>query len=399
MVLTLLTNQSIGGVNFTQSFYLNTELQLTNLFSLALEKESSINNRRRRDIFNTTTRIACGIVQDLTTADPNLRLVFYISREVNNNPLVVLTANTSLTTYRQLEDSDYEDLLGYEFLSISIYQGPAPQVATLALLVGCILGCCILILVVFLITLSLYHCLHSNYIHVDRWSPEKSLDVSFINQGVYTSSSTKLLLEEGVSDTDRFSEGTQTLARDFLDMTDQFAGDRTDYTFTLRTEPNLFSPAQSDGARPLKREDLDQSDTPQFSQSLAGMRSVIEEEKRLTSLAESSLLEVMSSNRMHMDSMLEENARREMASVVYERSKKEMGVSIGAHTTSLRSSEDSSRSQSRPKSGRGSKVAPSNEAPNLSFSNKSTPPAKILDWVPVSPERLSNQHSSLALEA
>ena len=392
LVLNLLTNQSQGAVNLSQSLILKTELQLINLFSLALEKESSVNSRRRRNTFNTTTRLACDIVQDLTTADPtNLRLIFYISREVNNIPLIILTANTSLAVYRQLEDSDYKALLGYEFVSISIYQGPVSLFSTVALLVGCILGCCILILVVFLITLSLYHCLHSNYIRVDKWSPDKSLDVSFSNQGAYTSSTSKLLSGEGVSVTDRFSEGTQTLAQDFLNGTNQFDGDKADYSFTLRTEPELFSPVHSEEIRPLKG-DLDQSDAPpQYSQSLAGLKSVIEEERRLAVLAEASLLEVMSSNRMHMDSMLEESARRERASAVYDKSKKEMGVSTGAATpfNSLRSSEESSRSQSRPKSGYGSKVAPSDEAPNLSFSSKSTPATKILDWVPVSPEKLS----------
>ncbi|KAI6651768.1 Proline-rich extensin-like protein EPR1 [Oopsacas minuta] len=381
-LLLLTLNANISNANLSEEFYVTTELQLINLYTLGIDAD---NSRRKRHVFNTTSRISCGIIQHLTVINHNqLKIVFFMSKEEDNSPLTFLTANTSLTTFKQLQNSDYEAILGYEFVSIAIYLGPVPSTSSVALVVGSILGCCILILIVFMIILCLYHCLHSNYIRVDRWSTKKS--ISYSNQDVYTNSVIKE--EDELLFTDKFSEGTQTLARDFLFEIDELTKDRADYAFTLRTEPNLFSHFKTEETLTLMRGDLLQSadESDKNSQSLQGLRSVIEEERKLAKQAEDSLLQVMATNRKHMSNILEENGRsdrtaEERASAAYERSKKELGIATGVVTpsNSFESSQNSSRAHSRPKSGRSSKVVPSSDPPNMTISADTLTP-KILDW-------------------
>ena len=385
-LLQLTLNVTETKVNISREFYVRLELILTNLYSLALEiAERNVSSRRKRDVFNTTSQIACGIIESLTSADSHLLIiVFYISREENGLPLTVVTADTSIYIFDILEPGNFTSTLGYEFLSISIYRGLFVDPHRLAIIVGTILGCCSVVLLSLLVVLCLYHCLHSNYIRADKWSP--AMSITYSNKGVYTGSSTKLLdQDEFEMDFARtnFSEGTQTLARDFLSGTTEFTSDSADYAFTLRTEPNLLSPFQVEETLPPIAESTIRSadelgtdkypppSDPATAPTLMQLRSEIEEERRRAKRAEESLLEIMTANRKHLANSSGDRAlfsdtseaRRaeERANAAYEKSKKELSFTTGTHI---------------PWYGRGSKVAPSNEP-----SSVLTPQPKVLDWV------------------
>ena len=385
-LLQLTLNVTETKVNISREFYVSLELNLTNLYSLALEiAERNVSSRRKRDVFNTTSQIACGIIESLTSADSHLLIiVFYISREENGLPLTVITADTSIYIFDILEPGNFTSTLGYEFLSISIYRGLFVDPHRLAIIVGTILGCCSVVLLSLLVVLCLYHCLHSNYIRADKWSP--AMSITYSNKGVYTGSSTKLLdQDEFEMDFARtnFSEGTQTLARDFISGTTEFTSDSADYAFTLRTEPNLLSPFQVEETLPPIAESTTRSadelgtdkypppSDPATAPTLMQLRSEIEEERRRAKRAEESLLEIMTANRKHLANSSGDRAlfsdtseaRRaeERANAAYEKSKKELSFTTGTHI---------------PWYGRGSKVAPSNEP-----SSVLTPQPKVLDWV------------------
>ena len=157
-------------------FYLNTELELINLYTIALSKNVGIsdNNRKKRDVFNTTSMLAAGIIESRSQINSNtLKIVFYVS----NTPHRFIPANESLETYNKLVAQEYNSILtDLSFISIEIYSEPILFQTMTAIIVGSILGCCILLLLVFLIFVILYHCLHSTNI---KWSPER--DLSFSN--------------------------------------------------------------------------------------------------------------------------------------------------------------------------------------------------------------------------
>ena len=395
-LLQLTLNVSGRMVNLTSDFYLQTELDLINLYSLGLEKESA-NSRRKRDVFNTTSQIACGIIESLTIIDTDqLIIVFYISREEDSLPLQLIAAERSNAIFDKLDPGNFTATLGYEFLSLSIYKELFVDPHRIAIIVGTTLGCCILVLLIFLLALCLYHCLHSNYIRADKWSPDMS--VAYSNKGV---SSTKLMNEDEfeMEFTGNFSEGTQTLAGDFLYGSSEITRNSADYAFAMRREPNIFSPFQMEETTRF----IDESEINKYpllepvpAPTVSQLRTEIEEEKKRAKRAEASLLEIMTSNRKHFanTSMFSDpsEAKRaeERANTAYERSKKEFAVTTGAVTPSSShdSSLGSSRGAHRPWSGRGNKVAPSNE-PTGGLTLQPTPP----DWDPDSQQSVSSKGS------
>ena len=399
-LLQLTLNALKTKVNLSREFYVSTELNLINLYSLGLEiAGQTVNNRRKRDVFNTTSQIACGIIESLTNAANNrLIIVFYISREENGLPLTFVRAETSKYIFDNLDPSNYTAALSYQFLSLSIYEGIFVDPHRLAIIVGTVLGCCSLIMLISLVVLCLYHCLHSNYIRADKWSSKMS--VTYSNKGVYTGSTSKHMNENGFEmefTRTNLSEGTQTLARDFLSGSSEITRTTADYAFTLRTKPNLFSPFPVEETLSPTTEattrSADETETNKYpSPSEAGtvptlsqLRTDIEEEKRRAKTAEASLLEIMTSNRKHLpeasvfSDASEARRAEERASAAYEKSKKELAMVTAAVTpsSSYDSSLGSSRGAHKPWSARGNKVAPSNEP----FDGL-TPEPKILDWVP-----------------
>ena len=397
-LLQLTLNVSGRMVNLTSDFYLQTELDLINLYSLGLEIEKeSANSRRKRDVFKTTSQIACGIIESLTIIDTDqLIIVFYISREEDSLPLQLIAAERSNAIFDKLDPGNYTATLGYEFLSLSIYKELFVDPHRIAIIVGTTLGCCILVLLIFLLALCLYHCLHSNYIRADKWSPDMS--VAYSNKGV---SSTKLMNEDEfeMEFTGNFSEGTQTLAGDFLYGSSEITRNSADYAFAMRREPNIFSPFQMEETTRF----IDESEINKYpllepvpAPTVSQLRTEIEEEKKRAKRAEASLLEIMTSNRKHFanTSMFSDpsEAKRaeERANTAYERSKKEFAVTTGAVTPSSShdSSLGSSRGAHRPWSGRGNKVAPSNE-PTGGLTLQPNPP----DWDPDSQQSVSSKGS------
>ena len=377
-------------------FYLNTELELINLYTIALSKNVN-NNRKKRDVFNTTSMLAAGIIESRSQIDSNtLRIVFYVSQGQPNTPHRFIPANESLETYNKLVAQEYNSILtDLSFISIEIYSDPILFQPMTTIIVGSILGCCVLLLLVFLIFVVLYHCLHSTNIRSVKWSPER--DLSFTNEGASSHFNLQPVYEK-----EMLPIGTQTFARDFLThRTDGFtyisSGDE------LRMEAKLFSPFQTEDSLPLVGEEtvtlpggevngetylyqsrVDATMTRQVD-TISQLRSDVEGERKRAEQAEDTLNQIMAARRKQhslvgdlFSSPDEVKKAEERASTVYERSKRELITGTQRPlSTELEDSQESARYW-RPRS---AKVAPSIESTGSdSTAFKLAPQPKILEW-------------------